>query len=195
MKRYLLLTISLVINILAIASSPKLASEKFFDDLDVYDSTLSITIVERKDQTVRSVSFKNKPDLLKKIQKALASDKEKASRKSFVTDDGEISESVVINNEDEDVKIGLITSKSKEVYFFIKVRHHNNRRGSKKTSRNTQTSKSKKSTKTEKSSKTEKSGDFSDFDDFSDFNDFINDFINDFAEFSFEMDDAIQMKF
>ena len=159
----------------------KLASEKIFDDLDLYDPSLSITIVERKDQTVRSVMFKNKPELLKKIQKALATDKEKAEKKSLMTDNGEISESVVINNDDAEIKIGLTTSKSKEVYFFLKIRPKQNRNNTKRTSSNTRSSRSKSSSRSKKSDKTQRTETVIDFDDFSEFNDFVNDF----AEFSF----------
>lgn len=181
MKRYLFLAILMTLTLTSLAASPKLASAKIFDDLDLYDPSLSITIVERKDQTVRSVMFKNKPDLLKKIQKALASDKEKADKKSLMTNDGEISESLVINDEEAEIKIGLTTSKSKEVYFFIKIRPKNNYNHSKRTSNNTRT---KKSTRTKnKSSKTERSENLDDFDSFNDFNDFYD--LSSFSEFSF----------
>lgn len=181
MKRYLFLAFLMTLTLTSMASSPKLASAKIFDDLDLYDPSLSITIVERKDQTVRSVMFKNKPDLLKKIQKALASDKEKADKKSLMTNDGEISESVVINDENAEIKIGLTTSKSKEVYFFIKIRPKNNHKNSKRTSSNTRTKKT--TRKTNKSAKTESSEDLNDFDSFNDFSEF--DDFSSFAEFSF----------
>lgn len=171
----------MTLTLTSMASSPKLASAKIFDDLDLYDPSLSITIVERKDQTVRSVMFKNKPDLLKKIQKALASDKEKAEKKSLMTSDGEISESVVINDEEAEIKIGLTTSKSKEVYFFIKIRPKKNYNHSKRTSNNTRTKKS--TRRTNKSAKTERSEDLNDFDSFNDFNDFTD--LSSFSEFSF----------
>ncbi|MDE5871578.1 MAG: hypothetical protein K2H22_06540, partial [Muribaculaceae bacterium] len=92
------------------------------------------TMVERSDQITRSVTFKNKPDLLKKIKKAIASDKEYAVSKSLVTDNGEISESIVISNEEEEIKIGLNNSKSKEVYFFVRIVPRNNRSNSRKSS-------------------------------------------------------------
>ena len=190
MTRYNLSALLTIINLVALASSPKLACEKIFEDLDLYDPSLSITIVERKDQTVRSVMFKNKPDLLKKIQKALTSDKEKADKKSLMTDNGEISESLVINNEDAEVKIGLTTSKSKEVYFFIKIRPKNNNRNAKKTSQNERRTKSKKTQRSKKSTQTQRHEVLNDFDSFMDFDDFVslngfNDFVsfNDFNEF------------
>ena len=173
----------MTLSLASMAASPKLASAKIFDDLDLYDPSLSITIVERKDQTVRSVMFKNNPELLKKIQKALTADKEKADKKSLMTDNGEISESVVINNEEAEIKIGLTTSKSNEVYFFLKIRPKHNRNGSKRTSSNTRNTKSKSSSKSKKSAKTQSQEDmkgFEEFEDFSEFNDFSN-----FAEFSF----------
>lgn len=121
MKRYFLLAFVAFVNFMAVAESPRLETEKFFDDLDLYDPSISITIVEKKNNIVKSLSFKNKPDLLKKIQKALSADKELASTKSLSSYNGEISESIVIHNEDEEIKIGLMNSKSKEVYFFIKI--------------------------------------------------------------------------
>lgn len=147
MKKYILLAILSIINIVAIASSPKLASEKIFEEIDLYDPSLSITIMERPDQTVKTLSFKNKQDLHKKIKKALDSDKEKAVSKSLVSDNGEISESIVIINEDEEIKIGLSNSRSKEVYFFMQKIFKGNSKGVRSTS---------KSTKTKKTSKTQK---------------------------------------
>lgn len=125
---------------MAIASSPKLASEKIFEEIDLYDPSLSVTIMERPDQTVKTLSFKNKQDLHKKIKKALDSDKEKAVSKSLVSDNGEISESIVIINEDEEIKIGLSNSRSKEVYFFMQKIRKNNSKAVRSTSKSTKTS-------------------------------------------------------
>lgn len=140
MKRYILIAILSIINIMAIASSPKLASEKIFEEIDLYDPSLSVTIMERPDQTVKTLSFKNKQDLHKKIKKALDSDKEKAVSKSLVSDNGEISESIVIINEDEEIKIGLSNSRSKEVYFFMQKIRKNNSKAVRSTSKSTKTS-------------------------------------------------------
>lgn len=156
MKRYLILAILTVINLVAIASSPKLASEKIFEDLDLYDPSLSITIMERPDQTVRTLSFKNKADLQKKIKKALESDKEKAISKSLVTDNGEISESIVIINEDEEIKIGYTNSKSKEVYFFMKKIYKNNSRAIKNSTKTKSTTKTKRTSKAKRTANLKK---------------------------------------
>lgn len=156
MKRYLILAILTVINLVAIASSPKLASEKIFEDLDLYDPSLSITIMERPDQTVRTLSFKNKADLQKKIKKALESDKEKAISKSLVTDNGEISESIIIINEDEEIKIGYTNSKSKEVYFFMKKIYKNNSRAIKNSNKAKSTTKTKRTTKAKRTANLKK---------------------------------------
>lgn len=139
MKKYLLFLIVMVIDFTAMAAPPKLASEKIFDNLDLYDTSLYVTIVERKDQTTRTLSFKNKPDLLEKIKKALAVDKSLAATKSLVSQNGDISESIVILNDDEEIKIGMTCSKSKEVYFFMQSNYKNNH--------NTNHSSSKRSTK------------------------------------------------
>lgn len=156
MKRYLILAILTVINLVAIASSPKLASEKIFEDLDLYDPSLSIIIMERPDQTVRTLSFKNKADLQKKIKKALESDKEKAISKSLVTDNGEISESIIIINEDEEIKIGYTNSKSKEVYFFMKKIYKNNSRAIKNSNKAKSTTKTKRTTKAKRTANLKK---------------------------------------
>ncbi len=161
MKRYLFLIVLILGNIIAYASSPKLASEKIFEDIDLYDPSLSITIMERPDQTIHTLSFKNKPDLQKKIKKALDSDKEKAVSKSLVSDNGEISESIIIISDDDEVKIGLSNSRSKEVYFFMQKIHKNNSNNvtgsykATKTSTNKNRPNSKKKTKTKKTSKTQ----------------------------------------
>lgn len=164
MKRYTLLAILSIINIVAIASSPKLASEKIFDEIDLYDPSLSITILERPDQTVKTLSFKNKQDLHKKIKKALDSDKENAVSKSLVSDNGEISESIIIINDDEEIKIGLSNSRSKEVYFFMQKIYKNNSKAVRSTSKPTKTKKASKSSKktinhktTQKNRKSDKS--------------------------------------
>ena len=147
MKRYFFLAILSIINIVAVASSPKLASEKIFEEINLYDPSLSITIMEHPDQTVKTLGFKNKPDLHKKIKKALDSDKEKAISKSLVSENGEISESIVIINEDVEIKIGLSNSRSKEVYFFIKKIHKGNPKAPKATSNATKASKASKAKK------------------------------------------------
>ncbi|MDE6560689.1 MAG: hypothetical protein K2K75_04865 [Muribaculaceae bacterium] len=157
MKRYLLLSFIAVINLVGFAASPKLASEKIFEDLDLYDPSLSITIMERPNQTVHTLSFKNKPDLQKKIKKALESDKEKAIKKSLVTDNGEISESFVIINDEGEFKIGYTNSKSKEVYFFVKKVYKNNSRNVKKPSKAKRASKAKKTATLNKRNKSPKS--------------------------------------
>ncbi len=145
MKKYMLLVFLVAIHIVAIASSPKLQSEKIFEELDLYDSSLSITMVERNDQIIHSVTFKNNPDLLKKIQKAIAADKPQAVSKSLVTEKGEISESIVILNDKEEIKIGLNNSKSKEVYFFVKIVPRNQQGNVRKSSTKSRTTKTRKS--------------------------------------------------
>lgn len=136
-------------DFVAMAAPPKLASEKIFENLDLYDTSLSVTIVERRDQTTRSLSFKNKPELFEKIKKALSVDKSLAVSKSLVSNNGEISESIVIINDDEEIKIGLTCSKSKEVYFFIRSEYKNNH--------NTIQTNGKKSTRSKKSSRSQRS--------------------------------------
>lgn len=121
MKRILSIFISAVIALSVSAASPKLASEKIFDDIDYYDTSLSVMIVEKKDKIVKSVSFKNNPDLLKKIKKAISTDREKAESKTLSSCDGDISEYFDIITDDSTVKIGLNQTKSKEIYFFIKI--------------------------------------------------------------------------
>lgn len=154
MKKYLFLTILTICNLVALAGSPKLASEKIFEDIDLYDPSLSITMMEQKNQTVRTLSFKNKPDLFKKIKKALDTDKEQATSKSFVSDNGEISESIVIINDEDEIKIGLNNSRSKEVYFFMQIIHKNPSNVVRSSSKSTRTSTTKKSTKSKKTTKT-----------------------------------------
>lgn len=154
MKKYLFLTILTICNLVALAGSPKLASEKIFEDIDLYDPSLSITMMEQKNQTVRTLSFKNKPDLFKKIKKALDTDKEQATSKSFVSDNGEISESIVIINNEDEIKIGLNNSRSKEVYFFMQIIHKNPSNVVRSSSKSTRTSTTKKSTKSKKTTKT-----------------------------------------
>lgn len=130
MKKWILIAIFTFTNLMAMASSPKLACEIIFDELDLYDPSLFISIMERKDQTSRSLTFKNKPELLKKIQKAIKIDKEKAVTKSLISDEGEISETIVIINDDEEIKIGLHNDKSKEVYFFMQCTPKKNQNAS-----------------------------------------------------------------
>lgn len=149
MKKCLLFLIVMVMDFVAMAAPPKLASEKIFENLDLYDTSLSVTIVERKDQIARSLSFKNKPELLEKIKKALTVDKSLAVSKSLVSNNGEISESIVIVNDDEEIKIGLTCSRSKEVYFFMKSDFKNNNYSNQGTSRKTK--KTQKSTRSQKS--------------------------------------------
>lgn len=147
MKKSLILIILSICNLVAIAASPKLSSEKIFEDIDLYDPSLSVTIIERPGQTIRTLSFKNKPDMQKKIQKALDSDKEKAISKSLVSDNGEISESIVIINDEEEINIGFTNSKSKEVYFFVQKKHKNNVNTVKSSSKSTKTTKTSNTTK------------------------------------------------
>ncbi len=156
MKRYVFLTIMTLCYIMTFAGSPKLASEKIFEDIDLYDPSLSITMMEQKNQTVRTLSFKNKPELFKKIKKALDSDKEHATSKSLVSDNGEISESIVIINDEDEIKIGLNNSRSKEVYFFMQIIHKYPSNVVRSSSKATKTSTTKKTTKSKRTSKSEK---------------------------------------
>lgn len=159
MKRTLAILFNLAIAITALAGSPKLASEKIFDDIDVYDPSLSLTIIEKKNKTVKSVTFKNNPELLKKIKKALTSDKEKAESKTFSSVNGEISEYIDITTDDERIKIGMTQSRSNETYFFItinpKTQQNSNNNSTRSSSRKTKTSK--KTSKTNTSKKTNRS--------------------------------------
>ncbi len=153
MKRYIFLTLLTLCNLVAMAGSPKLASEKIFESIDLYDPSLSITMMEQKNQTVRTLSFKNKPELFNKIKKAIDADKEKATSKSFVSDDGEISESIVIINDEDEIKIGLNNSRSKEVYFFMQIIHKNPSNVSRSHSKPTKSTPSKKTSKSKKTTK------------------------------------------
>ncbi len=153
MKRYIFLTVLTLFNIIALAGTPKLASEKIFESIDLYDPSLSITMMEQKNQTARTLSFKNKPELFNKIKKALDADKEKATSKSFVSDNGEVSESIVIINDEDEIKIGLNNSRSKEVYFFMQIIHKNPSNVVRSNTKTTKTTPTKKTTKSKKTTK------------------------------------------
>lgn len=121
MKKIMILFAFIAISITVMAESPKLASVKIFDEIDYYDPSLTVMIVEKKDKTVKSVSFKNNADLQKKILKAVTTDRQKADSKSFSSSNGETSEYLDIVTDNEKIKIGFTQTKSKEVYFFVNI--------------------------------------------------------------------------
>ena len=164
-----------VITLSAAAASPKLASEKIFDDIDFYDTSLTVMIVEKKDKTIKSVSFKNNPDLLKKIKKAITTDRSAADSKTLSSSNGEISEYLDIVTDEATVKIGFNQSKSKDIYFFVKTtpykdssRNASGNHGRKTNSQSKKTKQSKKSTQSKSASNSDWFNGM-DFDDFSEF--------------------------
>ncbi len=67
---------------------------------------------------------------------------------------GEITESIVIVDNEDVLKKGMNTSKSKEVYFFLQILHKNPSNAVRSSSKSSTTSTTKRSTKSKKTSKT-----------------------------------------
>lgn len=172
MKKIISVLLLVVLSLSAAADSPKLASEKIFDDIDFYDTSLTIMIVEKKDKTVKSVSFKNNPELLKKIKKAVSSDRSAADSKTLSSCNGEISEYLDIITDEATVKIGFNQSKSRDTYFFVKTTPSknyqrnasgNNVRKTGSPSKKTKQTKKTRQTKSVSNSNSRSSADFDDF--------------------------------
>ena len=118
MKRILILVMVSIICLCAMATPPNLRSEKVFDEVRKGNSKISCMITKRNGRYVRTLTFTNLPNVLKKIQNAFEVDKEKAVGYSHMYDEGDLMESIEIVNNGHTIQIGF-QCEDKDVYFFI----------------------------------------------------------------------------
>ncbi len=120
MKRYLILTVSLLISIVAMAKPPHLNVEKLFDGSYNSDSTVAIHISKSKDKYFRGFTVTNNPKLVEKVTELFKKDAENAERSQEIIEKGKPSySSMTIKNNNLKIDIGLSYSFDNGCYLFI----------------------------------------------------------------------------
>lgn len=119
MKRKLTMLAALIISLYAMAEAPNLATEKIFQNVSEHYPKASCMINRSHGKLVRSLSFKDIPELQKKIKDAIEIDKKRADSESQISQNGEILESIKIINNGKNINICHSIDKNGENYFVI----------------------------------------------------------------------------
>ncbi len=121
MKRHIVVIISLLIGLVAMAKAPGLNVEKLFDGSYNSDKSVSVIVSRSKEKYFRSINVENNEALVKKVAELFKKDLERADKSQDIIDKGRLSySSMTIINNDYEIKIGLSYSSDNSCYLFIK---------------------------------------------------------------------------
>lgn len=120
MKRYLIIIISLLAGMAAMAKPPHLNVEKLFDGSYNSDNTVSIHISKSKEKYFRGFTVTHNAALVKKVTSLFKKDVERAETSQDIIQNGGVAySSMTINNNGHEINIGLSYSPGDDCYLFI----------------------------------------------------------------------------
>lgn len=120
MRRYIVIIISLLIGITAMAKEPGLNVEKLFDGSYNSNKSVSIHISKSKEKYFRSFTVDHNAELVKKVTELFKKDSERAEKSQDIIDNGNLMySSMTIKNNNLDINIGLSYSPGNVCYLFI----------------------------------------------------------------------------
>lgn len=120
MKRYILIAVSVLISVVAMAAPPKLNVEKLFDGSYNSDKSVSIMINKTKKEYYRGITVTKNPELVKKVTALFKKDAEKADESQDIIDNGMVTySSLIIENNKHKINVGLSYSPDNTCYLFI----------------------------------------------------------------------------
>lgn len=120
MKRYIILIISLVISIVAMAKPPHLNVEKLFDGSYNSDKSVSIHISKSKKKYFRGFTVNNNAKLVDKVTDLFKKDAENAeASQDFIENGKPCYSSITVYNNECKIEIGLSYSGDSGCYLFI----------------------------------------------------------------------------
>ncbi|MDE7108843.1 MAG: hypothetical protein K2O49_02590 [Muribaculaceae bacterium] len=120
MKRYLIIIISLLAGMAAMAKPPHLNVEKLFDGSYNSDNTVSIHISKSKEKYFRGFTVTHNAALVKKVTSLFKKDVERAESSQDIIQNGGVAySSMTINNNGHEINIGLSYSPGDVCYLFI----------------------------------------------------------------------------
>ncbi len=120
MKKYILLAVSMVISIVAMAAPPKLNVEQLFEEPYISDKSVNVMINNTKKEYYRGFTVNNNPQLVKKVTALFKKDAENAEESQDFIDKGEVTfSSMKIINNNREISIGLSYSPGNSCYLFI----------------------------------------------------------------------------
>lgn len=120
MKRYIILIVSLVVSIVAMAKAPNLNVEKLFDGSYNSDKSVSIHISKSKKKYFRGFTVNNNAKLVDKVTDLFKKDAENAETSQDFIENGRPSySSITVYNNDCKIEIGLSYSSDGGCYLFI----------------------------------------------------------------------------
>ena len=120
MKRYIVIIVSLLMGMVAMAKPPQLNVEKLFDGSYNSDKSVSIHISKSKEKYFRGFTVTNNAALVKKVTSLFKKDVEKAENsQDIIENGGVVYSSMTIKNNNKEIKIGLSYSPGDVCYLFI----------------------------------------------------------------------------
>ena len=119
MKRFVIILITLVAALTAMAASPNLNVESLFDGRYNSNDKVETIIMKRGGQYYRGFDINNDSNVIKRIRSAMDKDKSRAADYTYFTDkDGSYTSMKFLNN-GETIFVGLQINKDGTALFFI----------------------------------------------------------------------------
>lgn len=120
MKKYLLILVFSLTWLSGFAKSPNLHVEKMFDGTYNSDPTVYINISKSQDNYFRGFTVTNNSKLVKIISQLFEQDLPKAIRTQDIFSNGSHFSSMTIQNNGEEIYLGLSYDQNNGCYLFIK---------------------------------------------------------------------------
>ncbi len=119
MKKFLLIIILSIVSLGAVAKPPKLNVEKMFDGSYNSNPSVSLNITKTQDKYFRGCTVSDNAALVKKVTELFEKDLPRASRSQDITSNGSRYASMTVQNNGEEIYIGLSFDTSNGCYLFI----------------------------------------------------------------------------
>lgn len=119
MKKYILIIILSVVSLSALAKAPNLHVEKMFDGSYNSNKSVSLNVSRTPEKYFRGCTVTNNSGIVKKITQLFDKDLPKATRSQDLIDNGERFRSMIIQNNGEEIYIGLSYDENDGCYLFI----------------------------------------------------------------------------
>lgn len=119
MNKYILIVIFTIFSITAFAKAPNLHVEKMFDGSYNSNKSVSLNVSKTPEKYFRGCTVTNNKSLLNIVSQLFEKDLPRATRSQDMTNNGSRFRSMVINNNGEEIYIGISYDENNGCYLFI----------------------------------------------------------------------------
>lgn len=119
MNKYILIVIFTIFSITAFAKAPNLHVEKMFDGSYNSNKSVSLNVSNTPEKYFRGCTVTNNKSLLNIVSQLFEKDLPRATRSQDMTNNGSRFRSMVINNNGEEIYIGISYDENNGCYLFI----------------------------------------------------------------------------